>query len=100
MIRVRRGVLERTQPAHDELARGARRIRGGDPSGRSGGRCPGNRPRGGGAFPGIVAGYVAGGSLGSGAWHGLPAGALGGIVVTAFLAVAVAVAGSPGAREL
>ncbi|MFW6331343.1 MAG: DUF5518 domain-containing protein, partial [Gemmatimonadota bacterium] len=38
--------------------------------------------------------------LGSGAWHGLLAGALGGIVIAVFLAIAVTLVGSIGAGPL
>ena len=48
---------------------------------------------GGGLVGGFIAGYLAGGGLGSGAWHGLPAGAFGGLLVAVFVFVGAAFLG-------
>jgi len=48
---------------------------------------------GAGLLGGFAAGYVAGGSFTNGAWHGLLAGAIGGIAVAAVFALVVGVFG-------
>ena len=45
---------------------------------------------------GFLAGYMAAGGVGSGAWHGLLAGSLGGVFVAGVLGVAVSILGVAG----
>lgn len=45
---------------------------------------------------GFVAGWLAAGGLGSGAWHGLLAGALGGILLAGFVVISTTVLGVTG----
>lgn len=51
---------------------------------------------GGGLIGGFVAGWLAPGGFGSGAWHGLLAGAFGGILLAGFIVISTTVLGVTG----